>query len=180
MHGQWNRRARCIAFRRTRPTRRHWARGRGGRVRRRAVASPASRRARRAARRNRVRRTARRRATRRARSTQASRGRRRGSPGGDLLVTAVGEDPVLALLEQRVDRQLAAAWRSASVSAFLSVTIIAAWSRCAPPSGSLTTLSMRPSCFRRGAVMPSVSAASGACSADFHRIDAQPSGEITE
>ena len=28
--------------------------------------------------------------------------------------------------------------------------------------------------------MPSVSAASGACSADFHRIDAQPSGEITE
>src|SRR5665647_3898254 len=39
---------------------------------------------------------------------------------------------------------------------------------------------MSPSCFRRGAVMPRISAASGACSADFQRMDAQPSGEMTE
>jgi len=34
--------------------------------------------------------------------------------------------------------------------------------------------------FSRPAVMPSVSAAAEACSADFQRIDAQPSGEMTE
>ena len=37
-----------------------------------------------------------------------------------------------------------------------------------------------PKAFSRPEVMPSVSAASGALSALFHRIDAQPSGEITE
>ncbi len=36
------------------------------------------------------------------------------------------------------------AWRSASVSALRSVTMIAAWSRCAPPTGSVMTLSTRP------------------------------------
>jgi hypothetical protein len=46
--------------------------------------------------------------------------------------------------------------------------------------GSFTTLSTSPSCFSRAAVMPSVSAAADACSADFQRIDAQPSGEMTE
>src|SRR6266571_3956255 len=49
-----------------------------------------------------------------------------------------------------------------------------------PPRGSLTILSIKPRVFRRLAVMPSVSAASGALSALFHRIEAQPSGEITE
>ena len=39
---------------------------------------------------------------------------------------------------------------------------------------------MSPSCFSRVEVIPSTSAASDAWSADFHRIDAQPSGEITE
>src|SRR2546430_7543710 len=37
-----------------------------------------------------------------------------------------------------------------------------------------------PSVFSLPAVIPSTSAASGACSALRHRIDAQPSGEITE
>ena len=39
---------------------------------------------------------------------------------------------------------------------------------------------MRFSDLSRGAVMPMVSAASAAFSALFHRMDAQPSGEITE
>ena len=41
-------------------------------------------------------------------------------------------------------------------------------------------LSIKPRVFSRLAVMPSVSAASGALSALFHRIEAQPYGEITE
>jgi hypothetical protein len=45
---------------------------------------------------------------------------------------SIAEDRVLARLEQRVER-LVCSCRSASTSAFLSVTIVAAWSRCAPP-----------------------------------------------
>ena len=71
-------------------------------------------------------------------------------------------------------------WRKASLRARFRNAAICLVSRCAPPTGSLTILSTRPSAFSRCAVMPSCSAASDARSAVFHRIEAQPSGEITE
>ena len=52
--------------------------------------------------------------------------------------------------------------------------------RWAPPIGSRTTLSTSFSSRSRFAVRPSCSAASLALRASFHRIEAQPSGVITE
>ena len=98
---------------------------------------------------------------------------------GDLLEPAISEDLVLARFEQRVERllaRLAQRFGKRLLQRHHDRRVVA----MGAPSGSLMTLSIRPSCFSRGAVMPSVSAASGACSADFQRIDAQPSGEITE
>ncbi len=59
-------------------------------------------------------------------------------------------------------------------------TAICLGSRCAPPKGSFTILSIRFNAFNRCAVSPKASAASDARSAVFQRIEAQPSGEITE
>ena len=53
-------------------------------------------------------------------------------------------------------------------------------SRWAPPFGSGTMRSMTPSASRSWAVRRSASAASFIFSASFQRIEAQPSGEITE
>ena len=52
--------------------------------------------------------------------------------------------------------------------------------RCAPPSGSGTIRSMTSSRSRSAAVIRIASAASAAFSAVRQRIEAQPSGEITE
>ncbi|CNU54322.1 Uncharacterised protein [Salmonella enterica subsp. enterica serovar Bovismorbificans] len=69
--------------------------------------------------------------------------------------------------------------KSSSSCAF-SDAAIASGLRCAPPSGSGMMESISFSSFRRGAMMPIASAANGALSALFHKIEAQPSGEITE
>src|SRR5262249_40617788 len=58
--------------------------------------------------------------------------------------------------------------------------IAASGSRCAPPSGSGTIRSTTPSACWSAAVIFIASAASAALSAVRQRIDAQPSGEITE
>ena len=58
--------------------------------------------------------------------------------------------------------------------------MVAAGSRCAPPIGSGTTSSISSSCSRSCAVNFNASAAAWALSALRQRIDAQPSGEITE
>ena len=52
--------------------------------------------------------------------------------------------------------------------------------RCAPPKGSLRMVSTNPNSFKRVAVMPNVSAAVDALSALFHKIEAQPPGEMTD
>ena len=71
---------------------------------------------------------------------------------------------------------------SSSISPIASPTrrIASSRSRCAPPRGSGITRSMTPSAKRSPAVRRSASAASRIFSASFHRIEAQPSGEITE
>ncbi|PAV69929.1 hypothetical protein WR25_02743 [Diploscapter pachys] len=69
---------------------------------------------------------------------------------------------------------------SASRSASPSRRIASAGSRCAPPSGSGTIVSITPKVLRSCAVTRIASAASAALSAVRHRIDAQPSGLITE
>ena len=61
-----------------------------------------------------------------------------------------------------------------------SLATMAFMSRWAPPTGSSMISSMSPRAFRRGAVMPMISAASEALSALFQRMAAQPSGEMTE
>ena len=58
--------------------------------------------------------------------------------------------------------------------------MVSGLSRWAPPRGSGTTRSMTPRASRSWAVSRSASAASFIFSASFHRIEAQPSGEITE
>ena len=70
----------------------------------------------------------------------------------------------------------------ASMAWMVSPTALIASSgaRCAPPSGSGMISSMIPSYFRSCAVSFSATAASRIFSASFHRIEAQPSGEITE
>ena len=62
----------------------------------------------------------------------------------------------------------------------LRVSAIACGSRCAPPCGSFSTSSTRPSFFSRSAVPPIASAEISFFSVLFHRIEAQLSGEITE
>jgi hypothetical protein len=52
--------------------------------------------------------------------------------------------------------------------------------RCAPPTGSGSTSSTSLSLNSRSAVRFMASAATSFLSALFHRMDAQPSGEITE
>ncbi len=60
-----------------------------------------------------------------------------------------------------------------------AVAIAASGSRWAPPRGSATIRSTTPSALRSEAVIFIASAASDALSAVRHRIEAQPSGEIT-
>ena len=63
---------------------------------------------------------------------------------------------------------------------FEGTEIVSLRPRCAPPSGSLMMRSITPSFCRSCAVRRRASAASRIFSASFHRIEAQPSGEITE
>src|SRR5207247_11174798 len=67
-----------------------------------------------------------------------------------------------------------------SISAALSVAAAAAGSRWAPPTGSGSTPSTMSSASRSGAARRSASAALDPCLPSRHRIEAQPSGEITE
>ena len=71
---------------------------------------------------------------------------------------------------------------SASISAIASPTaaMVSVGARWAPPIGSGMMRSMTSSFFRSCAVSFSAWAASRIFSASFHRIEAQPSGEITE
>ena len=70
--------------------------------------------------------------------------------------------------------------RDICTSAALMLSAIACGSRCAPPTGSGNTSSTSLSLNSRSAVRFIASAATSFLSALFQRIDAQPSGEITE
>ncbi len=84
-----------------------------------------------------------------------------------------------ALRARTSSRDRGASASSSSPIAAPSVAIAPAGSRWAPPTGSGTIRSITPSCFRSCAVTRIASAASAALSAVRHRIEAQPSGEIT-
>ena len=68
---------------------------------------------------------------------------------------------------------------SAAESAWSTSAVAASGSVCAPPVGSGTTASMRPSASMSGAVIFSAAAASTLRFASRQRIAAQPSGGIT-
>ena len=97
--------------------------------------------------------------------------------GASQAEVAINEDSGLAVNVRMSTRSRRA---SSSSSVCLSVAAIAAGSRCAPPRGSGTMRSISLCSSSRGAVRPNASAASRALSALFHKIEAQPSGEITE
>src|SRR5690606_11143938 len=114
----------------------------------------------------------------------------RGLQGGEQRIATTG-DPVcgrsrhgtrqaLMSLTRPYDSSLSSRWRRLWGGARRSRRAITRGSRWAPPTGSLTARSMRPSSLSWGAVMFSASAATGAFSELRHRIEAQPSGEITE
>ena len=69
---------------------------------------------------------------------------------------------------------------NASSSAAPAASMALAASRWAPPTGSGTIPSTTPSSCRSSAVSRSASAAASAWAASRHRIDAHPSGEMTE
>lgn len=69
---------------------------------------------------------------------------------------------------------------SSSARARPIASIVVLRSRCAPPIGSGTIRSITPSVIRSCAVRRRAAAASRIFSESFHRIDAHPSGEITE
>ena len=69
---------------------------------------------------------------------------------------------------------------SVSSSAAFNASPAALWSRCAPPSGSGMIRSMTPNFFRSGAVIFIISAATSALAVSLQRIEAHPSGEMTE
>src|SRR5262249_9712176 len=95
-----------------------------------------------------------------------------------------GDYPIARNLSRRAARSVAglfpAGLSSSSPIAAPSAATAAAGSRCAPPIGSATTRSTTPSFCRSAAVIFIASAASAALSPVRHRIEAQPSGEITE
>jgi hypothetical protein len=72
---------------------------------------------------------------------------------------AITLQPVITTVQQLFDLQVADL-AEGIVRARLRKAAICLWSRCAPPTGSLTILSTRPSALSRCAVMPSASAAS--------------------
>ena len=69
---------------------------------------------------------------------------------------------------------------SDSSRAARTVSAAALWSRCAPPSGSGRILSTMPNFLRSGAVIFIISAAVSARAVSRQRMEAHPSGEMTE
>ena len=69
---------------------------------------------------------------------------------------------------------------NSSFSATRRFSITTSGARCEPPKGSGMMRSIRPKPCKRSAVMAKDSAATGALSALLYKMEAQPSGEITE
>ena len=68
----------------------------------------------------------------------------------------------------------------AASTVFFTAAAVALWSVCAPPAGSGITPSITFSSFSEDEVILSAAAASGAFAPSRQRMEAQPSGEMTE
>ena len=102
-----------------------------------------------------------------------------GTAAGVALLPGSGEY-ALATTPAQIALAVISRGASSSASCRITASIAASRSRCAPPLGSRMIRSITPSFCRSCAVSRSASAASRIFSASFQRIDAQPSGEITE